>query len=294
MTGITFKTNIKGNDISQLVTFPTTSIPWYFDASYTQVGTLDCAKFPIKNLIIASHSTVGDPSMYVYVDYSFDGVNWAKAIQFFELKPSDGYVYRYLHGDYKYLKIYARTLADPSPNDAPTLDVTFDGSSLSKYDQNGFAASNQISRGADTTPYTAGDVVGYTPLAKNFIFAFNTEPLENSNLMATSARILFDTDTVPTGMGSFRLHLYQTAPTPILDNAPFTLAAGDRDKYMGYIDIPTPVALGETIYNEADGVNHKITTSPTGRIVYGILQTLGAYTPLPTMYCTLTLSVSLI
>jgi hypothetical protein len=78
-----------------------------------------------------------------------------------------------------------------------------------------------------------------------------------------------------------------SAPTAIADNAAFDLPAGDRSKYIGSIDIGTPVDLGDTIWAQNDEVRKQVILS--GDSVYGILQTVAGYTPSASAVKTVTL-----
>ena len=136
-----------------------------------------------------------------------------------------------------------------------------------------------ITRPSNTTLYTAGDVIGVadvgTPAnAGSAIHVFNGVPAK-AVIEGVSLRI--DVGSVPSGMTTFRLHLYKSAPTAILDNAAFDLIAGDRSAYVGYVDIPVPVDLGATLFAQTDQINKRV-VAPSG-VLYGLLQTIGGFTP---------------
>ena len=148
----------------------------------------------------------------------------------------------------------------------------------------GYAASFEQTRPNDTTPYTALDVVGESP-AENMEFGGigpEAEGAVNGKIIITHVALRMDRNSVPAGMTQFRLHLFNGAPTAIADNAAFNLAAADRTNYQGYIEIPTPLDLGDTIYNDTEGgyypVRKEVTVNSIGNL-YGVLQTVGAYTP---------------
>ena len=136
-----------------------------------------------------------------------------------------------------------------------------------------------ISRPENTTAYNAGDVIGIadagTPAnAGSAIHAFNGVP---AKALIEGVTLRVDLSAVTSGMTSFRLHLYKTSPTAVLDNAAFDLVASDRTAYVGYIDIPTPTDLGATLFAQVDQVNKRV--SAPGGVLYGVLQTVGAFTP---------------
>jgi hypothetical protein len=127
-----------------------------------------------------------------------------------------------------------------------------------------------VTRPANTTAYAAGDVVGGA-----ITFA---ELPKGINLLVTSAALRIDVAAIPTGMTSFRLHLYSlTPPSALADNAVWDLPAGDRACYLGYIDIGSPADVGSTLFVQADGVNKHLLSRGTG--VFGYLVTNGGFTP---------------
>lgn len=131
-----------------------------------------------------------------------------------------------------------------------------------------------ITRPADTTAYTAGDVVGATAAAIQFA---SVGPAAAS-VMITGAELEIDVSAIPSGMTSFALHLYNvTPPSALADNAAFDLAAGDRAAYLGKIDLGSPVDLGSTLYVSAENINKQVKLSGTD--LFGYLVTAGAYTP---------------
>jgi hypothetical protein len=87
-----------------------------------------------------------------------------------------------------------------------------------------------------------------------------------------------DIAAVPAGMDGFRLHLYSAAPTAIADNTAYNLVAADRAKYIGYITLNAPVDVGDTLISQTDcAFVAKLAAAST--TLYGMLQTLAAYTP---------------
>jgi len=134
--------------------------------------------------------------------------------------------------------------------------------------------SATMTRPDNATPYTALDVVG-TDAATNINFA--NAGIAGRGFAVMGARLRIDVSAVPAGMGDFRLHLYNAAPTAITDNLAYNLPAADRAKYLGYITIPAPVDIGDTIWAQVDNVN--LTGELVSTSIFGILQTVEAYTP---------------
>lgn len=138
----------------------------------------------------------------------------------------------------------------------------------------GFKSQPTVTRAANTTAYTAGDVVGGViefPQIGNF----------TNHILITSVDLRINISAIPSGMGSFRLHLYNSSPTSAyVDNDAWDLPSGDRAAYIGYIDIGGPIDMGSTLFSQADGVNkHVMLGGGAPCTLYGYLQTTGAYTP---------------
>jgi len=156
-----------------------------------------------------------------------------------------------------------------------------DGSPLS-----GYKSTVAITRPANTTPYTAGDVVGQadtgTPAnAGTAILEFTSIGPSGGHILITGADLEIDVTAVPSGMTSFTLWLYDSSPTAILDNAAWDFPAGDRGKLLGKIELGTPVDVGSTLFVQTDRTSHqgqwKLAAGSTS--LFGELVTNGGYTP---------------
>lgn len=133
-----------------------------------------------------------------------------------------------------------------------------------------FKSQPTITRPANATAYTGGDVVGG-------VIPFPELP-KGTGLLIASANLRIDVAAIPAGMTSFRLHLYTDSPaSAIADNAAWDLSAGDRAAYLGYVDLGSPADAGATLFAQVDGVNKAILS--TGGGVYGYLVTNGGFTP---------------
>src|SRR3972149_6447017 len=98
--------------------------------------------------------------------------------------------------------------------------------------------SFSFDRPADTTAYAIADVVSdstSTPALITF------ENFQTGSNFITRAYLITNKSTITP---RFRLHLFHTQPDPINDNSPFTLLYADKDKYIGYIDIPAMSTAG--------------------------------------------------
>lgn len=177
----------------------------------------------------------------------------------------------------------ARMLVDPAGHvpeqyyDAATdsyIAVTGTGTGLA-VSGTGYTSQATVTRPADTTPYTAGDVVGATAAA----IAFPSIGPAAGHIIITDVDFRVDVSAVPSGMTSFRLYLYgATPPSALADNAAFDLPSGDTASYLGYLDLGTPVDMGSSLFVQTSGVNKKLKLGATTGL-WGYLVTLTGFTP---------------
>lgn len=153
-------------------------------------------------------------------------------------------------------------------------------------------AGDTVALTADTAG-AAGNAITTTTTCANATFAagtllggldatyltFDTGLAAGSGFLITGATVEIDAAAVPAGMSTFKLHLYDAAPTAIADNAAFDLPEADRAKYLGYITLAAPIDLGATLWSQNDNLNFNGKLSSAGTTLYGIMTTDGAYTP---------------
>ncbi|QXV74345.1 hypothetical protein [Rhizobium phage RHEph16] len=134
-----------------------------------------------------------------------------------------------------------------------------------------------ITRPADTTAYTALDVIGDATAGHGKLTFASVAKTGGGSVIVTGAHIRFDNNTAPAS--AFRLHLYSSLPagTALADNVAFDLPSTDRDAYLGWVDIPAPVLLGSTA--EAQALNIGLQIKLPTADVFGYLQTINGYTP---------------
>lgn len=141
----------------------------------------------------------------------------------------------------------------------------------------GYSDAETFSRPNNTTAYDAGDVLGAntgSTAALQFVVAGRT----GQEVLITSAQLEIDVTAIPSGMTSFRLHLYNvTPPSAYGDAATWDLPSGDRASYLGYIDLGAPADLGSTLYCEINQLNKQVTLSTAS--LFGYLVTASGYTP---------------
>ena len=135
----------------------------------------------------------------------------------------------------------------------------------------GYGSRTTVTRPANTTPYTANDVVGGA-------IDLGVMGPSGGEVMITSASLEIDVAAVPAGMTTFRLALYNvTPPSAVADNGAFDIPSGDRASFLGFIDIGTPVDEVSTLFVQAQNINKHVTLSGTNLFAY--LVTAGGYTP---------------
>ncbi len=159
---------------------------------------------------------------------------------------------------------------------ATAVPVADGGGSLT-VDGKAFRSTATITRPSDTTAYTAGDVVGDT--GGSAIISLTSAGPSGGFVLVQSVSLVFSDSVVPAGMGAFRIHMYSASPTAIADNAAFDLVSGDRDTYMGYIDLPAPLDFGSTIYTQTDYPGRLIKLAAASTTLFAEIETRGAYTP---------------
>lgn len=171
---------------------------------------------------------------------------------------------------------YAKSILDAlSGTDALDVDLRTGGAAVGPTNPlavgKAYTSSATIVRPNDTTAYTAGDVVGGATEFSNIGPA-------GGQIQISGARLRIDVGAVPGGMANMRLHLYSaTPPSALTDNAALDLPAGDRNLYLGFIDLGAPQDFGSTLWAQVSAVcfDAKLTTSS----LFAYLQTSGAYTP---------------
>jgi hypothetical protein len=159
-----------------------------------------------------------------------------------------------------------------------------DNSGSLTVDSKAYRTAITVTRPSNTTGYIAGDVVGAadagTPAnAGNAIITLSNIGPSGGYVLIQSVRLMIGATSLPAGMGAFRLHLYMSSPTAILDNAAFDLVSGDVGKYAGYIDLPAPQDLGSILVSQADYCGTAIKLDSASTTLFAELETRGAFTP---------------
>lgn len=162
-----------------------------------------------------------------------------------------------------------------------------------------------LTRPSNTTAYTAKDAISNSTSAPTVLTFTSIVNTAGDSGYIVKARMMTNDSTCT---ARFRLHLYDTAPTAINDNDPFTLLYANANKRIGYIDFPAQFTEGtgsnaSTAIWLSGTLNNASTQSPQGVVpfvtvgatsIYGLLEILDAYTPLSaeTFYIELTADVN--
>lgn len=146
---------------------------------------------------------------------------------------------------------------------------------------NGYNVQVAFARTADTTAYTALDVIGIDAAgsAGNAIQTFALIGPSAGGIIITGADLMYEAASIPSGMTNLVLHLFDTSPTAILDNAAFVLGATDTGKYLGNINLGAPAVVGQVLFTEANGLGKEVKLAVASTSIYGIIQTVGGFTP---------------
>ena len=141
-----------------------------------------------------------------------------------------------------------------------------------------------FSRPANTTAYTAGDVIGIadagTPAnAGSAIHELTGAASSGAFVLVQSIQLLVNLSAVPSGMSGFRVHLYSSSPTAILDNAAYTFTSTDAPKWQATFDIEAPTVRGSMLRSSAEYQGGILKLDAASSSLFAILETSGAFTP---------------
>lgn len=132
-----------------------------------------------------------------------------------------------------------------------------------------------FNRPADLTPYGTADVIGSTSTANHEATRVGSP---DTLIWIQSASLLIGDTSIPSGMSSFRLHLWNAAPAAIADNAVFAASSADRAKYCGFVDLASIAAIGGGfLFTFGDYVGRPIRLSTSS--FWFNLVTVGGFTP---------------
>jgi hypothetical protein len=164
----------------------------------------------------------------------------------------------------------------------PTVAIAgsnIDSDGIASIVANGRSSSPVITfnRPADTTPYGSTDVIGSGTTANH---EATSAGISGTLIQILSGSLTVNLTSVPAGMTTFRIHIWDSEPTAIADNAAFSAAAADRSKYCGYIDLPLIAAVGGGfLFTFGDYIGRPIRLTSTSFWFNLALSGIAGYTP---------------
>jgi hypothetical protein len=147
-----------------------------------------------------------------------------------------------------------------------------------------YTPSITFTRPANTTDYTAGDVVGVADVsvaanAGSAIHALTDAGPVGGEILITGCDLYIHAGTALTDGTTYRLELYDASPTAILDNAAYDLVAGDRTKHLCSIDIAAPTDKGATLVSQNNQLQQQVQLATGSSTLYALLVDVGGSTP---------------
>ena len=148
------------------------------------------------------------------------------------------------------------------------------------------AVQTAVTRPANTTAYTAGDVCGAadtaTPAnAGSAIIELTKVGPPGQVVLLRTMLLRIAATAVPSGMTTFKVWLFNASPTAVLDNAAWPgILTADRAKYTGInVDLSAAADDGEQVNASAFEINKEVKLAEGSSSLFAIVQTIGAFTP---------------
>lgn len=139
-------------------------------------------------------------------------------------------------------------------------------------------ATAEYTRPANTDAYTALDAISDSTTAPTDLeFTLTNAPGGSGKIL--KAKILTDQST---NTSDFRLHLFSAAPTPINDNAAYTLLYASAASYIGAVTFAAAATEGTgstAAGSTSTGLNIPFTCAAGSKKVYGLLESVDGFTP---------------
>lgn len=175
-----------------------------------------------------------------------------------------------------------KTMANSAPvviaSDQSALTLAASENHIGEVGGRTVVVSASFTRPANTTAYAAKDVVSNSTSSPVVITFSNVSRISGGSGYITKVRLMTDQST---NVAAFRLHLFNTSPTAINDNDPFTLLWANRSSRVGYVDFDNMTTEG-TGSDSATTLNKdiRLAFSASGsRDIFGILETNSVFTP---------------
>lgn len=144
--------------------------------------------------------------------------------------------------------------SDSQKFDAINLNIANLGNAL--VNESKRVSSASFTRPADTPTYDALDVV--STAAGAALELTNIGPVGGGIVFINFASLRIDTSAVAAGTGNYRLHLFKQNPSAIADAAAFNIPEADRLLYLGFIETPTPLDMGATLWSATEDMGYPI------------------------------------
>jgi hypothetical protein len=139
--------------------------------------------------------------------------------------------------------------------------------------------SAELTRPANTSAYTIGDVVSDSTVASTLLTFTGAARVTGGSGYITKVRLETNQST---NVAQMRLWLYTiNNPTVVADNVPMTLLYTNKANRIGYIDIPSCATemAGSDSAQAQDGTIRFAFRCGADANLYGLLETKTAFTP---------------
>jgi len=136
-----------------------------------------------------------------------------------------------------------------------------------------------FTRPADTTAYAAKDAVSDSTSSPAVLSFTSLMRVVGGLGYVVKARLMTNQST---NTARFRLHLYRSSPTAINDNAANTILWANRGVWLGCIDFAACQTEGsgsDVAFSLNDTARLVVASAAGSLTVYGLLETLDAFTP---------------
>jgi hypothetical protein len=132
-----------------------------------------------------------------------------------------------------------------------------------------------FTRPANTNTYDAGDVCGAAVDAA--VAATPVLSASGSGVQLVNAMLMVPLASLPSGMTTHDLHIYNAAPAALADEATWVLADADRASYLGKIQFASPTDLGGSLVSALTAPALTVALAPTSVGLWFQLVTTGGY-----------------
>ena len=178
-------------------------------------------------------------------------------------------------GGYQYQRVKLAVGADGSATDVSSAAPLPVGGLVTR-------AATEFTRPADTTAYTAGDVVSNSTSATTLIDLANAVRVNGGSGYVVRVEVATDKKSITPRL---RVHLFNASnPTVSVDNAAMRQLYADNAKRLGWIDMPAMTTGTDTTNSTMsvtvnDGCRLPVVAGAATTSLYAVLEALDAFTP---------------